>query len=233
MMAAVWNQLMLDINTYSEIYNWLQQRKVTLIAVSKTRTIEEILSLYKLGHRDFGENYVQELIEKQKDLPADIRWHFIGHLQKNKVKFLAPFIYLIHSVDHLKLLEEINRQGEKTQRVISCLLQVHLAQEETKFGLTVDELKKLMNEVGVKQQAGDYTHIQVKGLMGMASFTDRKDKIKSEFHELKELFMQYSVSETEFSDLSMGMSSDYTIAVDEGSNMVRIGSLIFGERKAV
>ena len=210
---------------YKEISTKLKEKNVTLVAVSKTKPVEDILALYKLGQRDFGENYVQELVEKQQQLPEDIRWHFIGHLQSNKVKQIAPFISLIHSVDSKKLLKEINKQAKKNERSIGCLLQVHIAKEETKFGLDEDELKEIL-----ESDLKDYKNISVKGLMGMASFTDNLETVRKEFQHLKKLFNKFTIHDSPFTILSMGMSSDYKIAIEEGSNMVRIGSLLFGER---
>lgn len=205
--------------------------KATLVAVSKTKPVEDIRELYNLGQRDFGENYVQELLEKQPQLPADIRWHFIGHLQSNKVKYIAPFVHLIHGVDSLSLLKEINKQALKNNRVIDCLLQVHIASEETKFGLDEDELSSLLDMIAANP--GAFEHIRIRGLMGMASFSDNEALIRREFAILKMLFNKYdqsSIPSTQFSILSMGMSSDYKIALEEGSTMVRIGSLLFGQR---
>ena len=207
---------------YQQINEQLRLSKITLVAVSKTKPIEDILALYNLGHRDFGENYVQELVEKAERLPKDIRWHFIGHLQTNKVRSIAPFIYLIHGVDSVKLLKEIAKQAEKSARVIDCLLQVHIAQEETKFGFDETELLN----VDLKQ----YPSLKVKGLMGMASLTDDINRIRIEFKFLKTLFEKLKTQNPELSILSMGMSADYKIAIEEGSNLVRIGSLLFGER---
>jgi len=207
---------------YQQINEELRLSKITLVAVSKTKPVEDILELYDLGHRDFGENYVQELVEKAERLPKDIRWHFIGHLQSNKVKLITPFIYLIHGVDSLKLLKEIDKQAEKNKRFIDCLLQVHIAQEETKFGF--DELELLNLEL--KQ----FLNVRIKGLMGMASLTDDINKIRIELKSLKTLFEKLKAQNPELSILSMGMSADYKIAIEEGSNMVRIGSLLFGER---
>jgi pyridoxal phosphate enzyme (YggS family) len=218
-----------DSEEYKKIEGELKEKNVTLVAVSKTKPVDEILELYQLGQRDFGENYVQELVEKQKQLPKDIRWHFIGHLQSNKVKQIAPFISLIHSVDSQKLLKEINKQAAKNERVIDCLLQVHIAKEETKFGLDENELKELL-----ESDLKDYKNICVKGLMGMASFTDNLESVRKEFQSLKSLFDSYSgLQTTNFTlqTISMGMSSDYKIAIEEGSNMVRIGSLLFGARE--
>lgn len=212
------------VNTiaYKKISEELQLKKVTLVAVSKTKSVADVSELYELDQRDFGENYVQELIDKHSALPEDIRWHFIGHLQTNKVKYIAPFVHLIHGVDSLKLLQEINKQAEKNKRMIDCLLQVHIAQEETKFGLDEEELDALMNQLTNKEMR----NVNVIGLMGMASFTNDMNKVGNEFKHLKKLFDVYH----QLSTLSMGMSSDYTIAIEEGSTMVRIGSLLFGER---
>ena len=212
---------------YKKISEELKEKNVTLVAVSKTKPVEEILELYHLGQRDFGENYVQELVEKQKQLPKDIRWHFIGHLQSNKVKQIANFISLIHSVDTERLLREIDKQAAKNERIIDCLLQVHIAKEETKFGLDEEELKQLIS-TGFKNEK----NVSVKGLMGMASFTENKDLIRREFQYLKKLFDQKPGGQSRFAILIMGMSSDYKLAIEEGSNMVRIGSLLFGERPA-
>ena len=212
---------------YKKISEELKEKNVTLVAVSKTKPVEDILELYQLGQRDFGENYVQELVEKHNQLPKDIRWHFIGHLQSNKVKLIAPFISLIHSVDSQKLLKEINKQASKSDRVIDCLLQVHIAKEETKFGLDESELMEVL-DLNLK----DYKNVSVKGLMGMASFTDNAEIVRKEFQSLKKLFNQFAIHHSPFTTLSMGMSSDYQMAIEEGSNMVRIGSLLFGERAA-
>ncbi len=215
--------------TYQQIKAELDAKNVTLVAVSKTKPVEDILELYHLGQRDFGENYVQELVDKAAQLPKDIRWHFIGHLQTNKVKLIAPFVQLIHGVDSLKLLKEINKEGEKNNRVIDCLLQVHIAKEETKFGFDKEELNLTISHFGDLK----LTNTRICGLMGMASFTEDMTIVRQEFRKLKEIFnnhaelkLQNSKPET----LSMGMSSDYTIAIEEGSTMIRIGSLLFGER---
>lgn len=208
--------------TYHQINEELRLSNISLVAVSKTKPVEDILELYNLGHRDFGENYVQELDEKTKQLPNDIRWHFIGHLQTNKVKFIIPFVYLVHGVDSLKLLKEINKQAEKNKRVIDCLLQVYIAQEETKFGFDEAELLSL----DLKQ----FLNVRIKGLMGMASLTEDINKVRIEFKSLKTLFDKLKIQNPELSILSMGMSGDYKVAIEEGSNMVRIGSLLFGER---
>ena len=206
---------------------------VQLVAVSKLQSIGDIKKLYDLGQRDFGENYVQELLEKQAALPADIRWHFIGHLQSNKVKYIAPFVHLIHSVDSFKLLKEINRQGMKYHRVIECLLQVHIAQEETKFGLNEAELEEMVADLEGLNGTDLLLHVKISGLMGMASFTNDAKKVQAEFKYLASLFDKYAKRHTsnfQLKTLSMGMSTDYKMAIDEGSNMVRVGSLIFGER---
>lgn len=212
-----------NIETYRVIKNELNNGQVTLVAVSKTKPISAIQELYNLGQRDFGENYVQELVDKESQLPKDICWHFIGHLQTNKVKLIAPFVQLIHGVDSLKLLKEINKQGEKYNRTIDCLLQVYIAQEETKFGLDEKELQYVISEYGKSEMK----NVRVCGLMGMASFTSDLQKVRKEFEYLKQLFD--SVPSLEI--LSMGMSSDYKTAIEEGSTMVRIGSLLFGQRE--
>jgi pyridoxal phosphate enzyme (YggS family) len=218
-------------NLYKEIWEDLAKKKVQLVAVSKVQSVADIQRLYDLGQRDFGENYVQELVEKQAALPADIRWHFIGHLQSNKVKHIASFVYLIHGVDSLKLLLEINKQGEKIGKKINCLLQVHIAQEETKFGLDEEELGETVSALNARSD--EFSHVFVIGLMGMASFSDDSDKVRGEMTYLKSLLEKYSFLSTpscRMSILSMGMSGDYKIAIEEGSNMVRIGSLLFGAR---
>ena len=213
---------------YQSIKNELAARRVKLVAVSKTKPVADILELYELGHRDFGENYVQELSEKAKQLPTDIHWHFIGHLQTNKVKMIAPFVQLIHGVDSLKLLKEINKQAEKNNRTIDCLLQVHIAKEETKFGLDEKELEEILNEYSHM----DKKSVRITGLMGMASFTENSNIVRKEFEHLKSLFDKFQslFSKTDLPILSMGMSSDYKVAIEEGSTLVRIGSLLFGER---
>ncbi len=219
-----------NAKNFQRISDELNSNEITLVAVSKTKPFEDILELYKLGQRDFGENYVQELTDKYEQLPKDIRWHFIGHLQSNKVKYIAPFVSLIQAVDSKKLLAEIDKQGKKNNRVIDCLLQVHIAAEETKFGFDEKELHDLFDASFI-----DYKNVRTVGLMGMASFTNDMEIVRNEFRSLKFLFDKYeslSFDNCQFSILSMGMSADYKIAVGEGSNMVRIGSLLFGERKA-
>ena len=209
--------------TYHQIKTRLDSAGITLVAVSKTKPQQDILELYEMGHRDFGENYVQELVDKQAALPADIRWHFIGHLQSNKVKYIAPFVHLIHGVDSASLLKEINKQAVKNNRVIDCLLQVHIAKEETKFGLDEKELEQIST-------GADFPDVRIRGLMGMASFSDDTDLIRQEFNTLKNLHTRFTAFYPNFDILSMGMSSDYAIAMEEGSTMVRIGSLLFGAR---
>ncbi|HEU4633485.1 MAG TPA: YggS family pyridoxal phosphate-dependent enzyme [Flavisolibacter sp.] len=215
---------------FLEIKKELQEKKVVLVAVSKTKPAEDIMGLYQLGQRDFGENYVQELVEKQAQLPGDIRWHFIGHLQTNKVKYISSFVHLIHGVDSFKLLKEINKQAQKAGRVIDVLLQVHIAQEETKFGLDEHELHEILDNPAALQEL---KNVNIAGLMGMASFSDDEIGIRGEFDYLKILFDRYThhrAPNVKFQTLSMGMSADYKIAVEEGSTMVRIGSLLFGTR---
>jgi len=215
---------------YLAISSELKSNGVTLVAVSKTKPASDIQELYELGHRDFGENYVQELVDKSQQLPSDIRWHFIGHLQSNKVKFIAPFVHLVHGVDSLKLLQEINKQALKHGKVIDCLLQVFIAKEETKFGLDEKELEEVM-EYGQKEQP--LKNIRIRGFMGMASFSDNPEQVRAEFRQLRSLYDRYqSLRSPAFriDTLSMGMSGDYKIAIEQGGNMVRIGSLLFGER---
>jgi PLP dependent protein len=217
-------------DNYRKIINELQPKNVTLVAVSKIQPVTAINELYEIGHRDFGENYVQELVEKKEQLPADIRWHFIGHLQTNKVKYIASFVHLIQGVDSLKLLQEINKQAKKNDRIIHVLLQVHIAQEETKFGFDEKELAELLNKI----EALQLDAVSIDGLMGMATFTDDLPKVKTEFQYLKNIFNKYASLQTKnchLQILSMGMSDDFKIAIEEGSTMVRIGSLIFGKRK--
>lgn len=214
---------------YIRINEELKTHNATLVAVSKTKPVEALQELYNLGQRDFGENYVQELTGKQPLLPADIRWHFIGHLQSNKVKYIAPFVHLIHSIDSLKLLQEVNKQAQKNNRIINVLLQIHIALEETKFGFDEQELL----QTDWSQALKELSNICLHGLMGMASFTSDEAVVRNEFKNLKrifDLFAQRHLPNTNLQVLSMGMSGDYQLAVEEGSNMVRIGSLIFGSR---
>jgi pyridoxal phosphate enzyme (YggS family) len=218
--------------SYLVIKAELEQHQVELVAVSKTKPIEAIQAIYDQGQRDFGENKVQEMEAKYQILPKDIRWHLIGHLQKNKVKYIAPFVHLIHSVDSLELLFEINKQALKNNRLLDVLLQIHIAREESKFGLDKTELIEIL-DMNESKNAG-LQNIRIRGLMGMATFSDDEDLIRKEFNGLKDLFtfvqQSYFLTEKSFSLLSMGMSSDYRIAIEAGSNMVRIGSLLFGNR---
>jgi pyridoxal phosphate enzyme (YggS family) len=218
--------------SYLVIKAELEQHQVELVAVSKTKPIEAIQAIYDQGQRDFGENKVQEMEAKYQILPKDIRWHLIGHLQKNKVKYIAPFVHLIHSVDSLELLFEINKQAFKNNRLLDVLLQIHIAREESKFGLDKTELIEIL-DMNESKNAG-LQNIRIRGLMGMATFSDDEDLIRKEFNGLKDLFtfvqQSYFLTEKSFSLLSMGMSSDYRIAIEAGSNMVRIGSLLFGNR---
>ena len=199
---------------------------VQLVAVSKTKSTAEIMEAYRAGQRDFGENKVQEMAAKHEELPKDIRWHMIGHLQRNKVKYMAGFVYLIHGVDSLRLLEEINRRGAFENRVIDCLLQVHIGEEDTKFGFSPAELEALLEG----RELETLTHVRVRGLMGMATFTEDLARLHREFRGLKALFDRLFSGNPQADILSMGMSGDYPIAVEEGSTMVRIGSSIFGSR---
>ena len=230
---------------YKKIIKELDAVDATLVAVSKIQPEERIMQLYNEGQRDFGENYVQELVDKYEKLPKDIRWHFIGHLQSNKVKYIAPFIHLIHGVDRPSLLKEINKQSLKNNRKIDCLLQVHIADEETKFGFDENDLKEFLNPGNPESDLPKFKNIRLRGLMGMATFTDDEEKIRNEFKGLKKIFNTHftekkstdheeeiisSNEKTEPCILSMGMSADYKIALEEGSNMVRIGSLLFGAR---
>lgn len=203
---------------------------VTLVAVSKKKPDEMVLEAYMEGHRDFGENRVQDLAARKPRLPEDIRWHMIGHLQTNKVKYLAPFVSMIHGVDSLKLLQVIDKEADKHNRIIDCLLQVHIATEETKYGFSEDELNDLLRSGSLEE----LEHIRIRGLMGMASYTENSEQIREEFRFLKRIFDEIKASRFRdapaFDQLSTGMSGDYRLAVEEGSTMVRIGSLIFGPR---
>ena len=207
---------------YQHISQELHDSNVKLIAVSKTKPVEDILALYEGGQKDFGENYVQELVDKHRVLPKDINWHFIGHLQSNKVKQIAEFVHLIHGVDSYKLLQEINKQALKFNRIVNVLLQVHIASEETKFGLDENELQNIFADPDL----ANLKNVKVIGLMGMASFTTNERQIANEFKHLSEIKNNYP----QLTELSMGMSSDYNIAITHGSTMVRIGSLLFGAR---
>ena len=195
---------------------------VTLVAVSKTKPNADIQAAYTAGQRVFGENRVQELVKKQEELPKDIQWHMIGHLQRNKVKFIAPFIALIHAVDNLKLLQEIDKRAAQNNRKIDCLLQVHIAKEDTKFGFGIHEITQVL------LATSSFKNINIVGLMGMATFTDDNNQIKEEFESLKTVFE--SIKNDTITILSMGMSGDYPLAIEQGSTMVRVGSSIFGDR---
>jgi len=202
---------------------------VTLVAVSKTKPVSDLMEAYNAGQRVFGENKIQEMTEKWEQMPKDIQWHMIGHIQTNKVKFMAPYVSLIHGVDSLKLLEEINKQALKNNRIIECLLQIHIAEEETKFGLNEDELQNLL----ASESFINLKNIKIVGLMGMATFTENQNQIKKEFEHLKSIFdtkKSLSIVNCKLSILSMGMSGDYQLAIECGSTMVRIGSSIFGGR---
>jgi hypothetical protein len=203
---------------------------VCLVAISKKRSEEEILEAYKAGQLDFGENKVQELVSKANSLPADIRWHLVGHLQSNKVKSVVPFIHLIHAVDSLKLLSEINREAVRNNKVVHCLLQFYIASEETKFGLSLEEGIDIL-------ESGDFKimhNINISGVMGMASFTEDQQKVRAEFKELMRIFRllkdRFFINSPSFRELSMGMSGDFPVAIEEGSTMVRLGTIIFGDR---
>ena len=197
---------------------------VELVAVSKTKSNEEILEAYNAGQRKFGENKIQEMTRKYEILPKDIRWHMIGHVQSNKVKYMAPYVSLIHGVDSLKLLKEINKQAQKNNRIIDCLLQIHIAKEESKYGLSVQESQQAI------KIAKELPHLRIKGLMGMATFTEDQKQIEREFDGLKSLYDKYKEQKIPLKVLSMGMSGDFQIAIEQGSNMIRVGSKIFGPR---
>lgn len=213
-----------------EIQNELKPVGVTLVAISKTKPIEDIQEAYNAGQRIFGENMVQEMVEKYEVFPKDIEWHLVGHLQTNKVKYIAPFISMIESVDSIKLLKEINKHAVKNNRIIDCLLQIYIADEDTKFGLDHVELIELLES----QEFAELENIRIRGLMGIATNTDNEKIIKEEFYELKMLFdgikVSYFRKEDSFDTLSMGMSSDYKLAIEQGSNMIRLGSTLFGKR---
>ncbi len=205
--------------------------KCVLVAVSKTKPNSAIIKAYETGHLHFGENIVQELVQKAEELPKEIKWHYIGHLQRNKVKYIAPFVHLIHGVDSLKLLQEINKQGEKAGRMINCLLQLRIAKEDTKFGLDKEKIFDIISESNLKKM----NYIQIVGLMGMATNTENQNQIRNEFRELKSFFETIKKSDhtnIELSILSMGMSNDFHIALEEGSNMVRIGRAIFESKNS-
>lgn len=223
---------MVNVDAWRSLLDELKGTATTLIAVSKTKPVADVQTLYNLGQRDFGENYVQELIEKQPQLPTDIRWHFIGHLQRNKVKVIVPFVHLIHAVDSFRLLEEISRNAEKERRRTDVLLQMHVAEEETKHGLDETGLIELLEYWSAQQEA--VASVRICGLMAMATFTEDEAQIRAEFRRVKTVFdnlrQTYFLGKPYFDTLSIGMSGDYRLAVEEGSTMVRIGSALFGAR---
>lgn len=198
---------------------------VTLVAVSKTKPVDDLMIAYHAGQRVFGENKIQEMVAKWQDMPKDVEWHMIGHVQRNKVKYMAPFVSMIHAVDSLKLLKEINKEAKKNERAIKCLLQVKIAKEDSKFGMSESETLALLNA----SEITDLQHISIVGLMGMATFTDDQNQLGHEFQKLKKFFDAHQ-NTFQFTTLSMGMSSDYTLAIENGSTMVRVGSAIFGDR---
>ena len=199
--------------------------EVTLVAVSKTKPNELLLEAYEAGQRDYGENKVQEMTDKHEALPKDIKWHMVGHVQSNKVKYMAPYVYMIHAVDKYKTLKEINKQAKQNERIINCLLQLKIAKEDTKFGLSETDLKNLLNQPELQE----LEHIKIRGLMGMATFTDDESQIHAEFDHLEKVYYELK-EENKFDTLSMGMSGDYQLAMKHDTNMVRIGSSIFGKR---
>lgn len=216
--------------TISQLHSEIKPYGATLIAVSKTHPAEAVREAFEAGQLDFGENKVQEMQDKKPLLSNEIHWHLIGHLQTNKVKYIAPYVHLIHSIDSLKLLEEVNKEGKKNNRIIPCLLQVHIAQEETKFGADANDIRTWLAD----RRLDAYEHVNLKGFMGMASFTTEEQKVREEFKQLKQLFDEcskhYQSANTEWKEVCMGMSADYKIALEEGSTMIRVGSAIFGNR---
>lgn len=222
------HEIMINTENFLKITQQVAQYNASLIAVTKTRSISAIKAIYAKEQRDFGENRVQELVQKQKELPNDVRWHLIGHLQSNKVKQIAPFIHLIHSVDSLKLLKEIDKEAQKNGRIIKCLLQIYIAKESSKYGLDENELNEILIR---KSQKNDFQYIELCGLMGMATFTNDQALIAQEFSFLKQLFekvkVSYKLIAPSFNEISMGMSSDYQIALENGSTMIRVGSALF------
>ncbi|TXB62198.1 YggS family pyridoxal phosphate-dependent enzyme [Phaeodactylibacter luteus] len=215
---------------FKEILDALSPSGTQLVAVSKTKPNDQIMGLYRQGQRAFGENRVQELTDKHEALPKDIQWHFIGHLQTNKVKYIAPFVHLIHSIDRAKILKEVDKRAEQSGRTVSCLLQFHIAEEESKFGFDLEEARAMLSSEAFRQMQ----HVHIAGVMGMATFTDDQEKVRREFRQLRAIFealkKEYFPEEPSFKEISMGMSGDYPIAIAEGSTMVRIGSLLFGSR---
>lgn len=221
---------MINKESYKNVLDKTTTANANLVAVSKTKPKEAIQILYDLGQRIFGENKVQELVDKQEHLPKDIDWHLIGTLQRNKVKYIAPFVSMIHSVDGLKLLKEINKQAQKSNRVIDCLLQFHIAKETTKFGLSSEEAQAILSS----EEYQKMEHVRIVGVMGMATFTENKEQVRAEFKGLKNIYealkTTFFAHEATFKEISMGMSGDYEIALEEGSTLVRVGSLLFGAR---
>lgn len=217
-------------NNIKDFKNYLSDKPCKLVAVSKTKPVSMIQEAYDAGERIFGENRAQEMAEKYDQLPQDIEWHMIGHLQRNKVKYIAPFVHLIHSIDSARLLKEVNKQAKKNERTIECLLQIHIAKEESKFGLDEEELEELLTTDQIKS----YENVKIIGLMGMATFTDDHDRVRKEFQYLKGLFDKCKnmtlPANVVMEELSMGMSGDYELALEEGSTMIRVGSKIFGAR---
>lgn len=223
---------MIDVQTWQTLREETAAHNVTLIAVSKRKPVSDIEELYALGERNFGENYVQEMMEKHPLLPTDINWHYIGHLQSNKVKYIASFVHMIHAVDSYKLLQEINKQAAKHNRVIDVLLQLHVADEETKHGMDNNEVLALMDQYEAERDT--MANVRICGVMGMATFTDDMEQVRREFKAIKNIHTlikdTYFITAAHFNQCSMGMSADYKIAIEEGSTLVRIGSSIFGER---
>ncbi|MBP5400609.1 MAG: YggS family pyridoxal phosphate-dependent enzyme [Bacteroidales bacterium] len=219
----------MNVEKYQEILREIPEN-VKLIAVSKLHPASEVEAAYALGQRDFGENWAQEMREKHEILPQDIRWHFIGHLQTNKIKYIIPYVHLIHSIDSFKLLQEVDRQAAKHNRTVGCLLQFHVATEETKFGFSMDECEQMLKS----PEFSSLKNVEIKGVMGMASFTDDTAQVRREFQTLHGFFTklkeEYFAEKPDFKEISMGMTSDYPIAIEEGSTMIRVGSAIFGER---
>ncbi len=214
-----------------ELQTKISANSCTLVAVSKTKPNELLMEAYEAGVRDMGENKVQEMVEKHEQLPKDIRWHMIGHLQRNKVKYIVPFVHLIHSIDSERLLKEVNKQAEKENKIVDCLLQMHIAEEESKFGLSEEELMEIIHG----EMLAKAKHIRIRGLMGMATFTEEEQQVRKEFKKLKHIFEKAKANtqlleNVEMKELSMGMSGDYQIALEEGSTMLRIGTTIFGKR---
>ncbi|EDM43257.1 hypothetical protein SCB49_00842 [unidentified eubacterium SCB49] len=216
----------MSIQKNIEKYRDLMPEGVTLVAVSKTKPVSDLMEAYEAGQRIFGENKIQEMASKHEEMPKDIAWHMIGHVQRNKVKYMAPFVNLIHAVDSLKLLKEINKEAAKNNRTINCLLQIKIAEEDSKFGISKADATALLASEIVQ----DLKNVKIIGLMGMATFTEDKVQIRSEFKSLKEYFNTIKKEHRNLTQLSMGMSGDFTLAIEEGSTMVRIGSSIFGER---